>query len=62
MHRWPMALRWLIDRFEGRPLDEHLVRTTWPTLLNPMTYLGMWRLGTVAARVLTGRRVGRRPL
>ncbi len=58
----PMALRWLIDRFEGRPLDEHLVRTTWPTLLNPMTYLGMWRLGTVAARVLTGRRVGRRPL
>lgn len=58
----PMALRWLIDRFEDRPLDTHLVRTTWPTLLNPMTYRGMWRLGTVAARVLTGRRVGRRPL
>ena len=46
----PMALRWLIDRFEGRPLSEHRVRTTWPTLLNPMTYRGMWRLGTVAAR------------
>ena len=58
----PMALRWLIDRFEGRPLSEHLVRTTWPTLLNPMTYRGMWRLGTVAARVLTGRVVSRRPL
>ena len=58
----PMALRWLIDRFEGRPLSEHRVRTTWPTLLNPMTYRGMWRLGTVAARVLTGRVVSRRPL
>jgi len=58
----PMALRWLIDRFEGRPLDEHLVRTTWPTLLNPMTYRGMWRLGRVVARVITGRAVSRRPL
>ncbi len=58
----PMALRWLIDRFEGRPLDEHVVRTTWPTLLNPMTYRGMWRLGAVAARVLRGRAVSRRPL
>ena len=58
----PMALRWLIDRFEGRPLDEHIVRTTWPTLLNPMTYLGMWRLGKVAARVLTSRGIGRNPL
>jgi triacylglycerol lipase len=58
----PMTLRWLIDRFEGRPLDEHLVRTTWPTLLNPMTYRGMWRLGTVVARVITGRAVIRRPL
>jgi len=58
----PMTLRWLIDRFEGRPLSEHHVRTTWPTLLNPMTYRGMWRLGTVAARVLTGRVVARRPL
>ncbi len=58
----PMALRWLIDRFEGRPLDEHIVRTTWPTLLNPMTYLGMWRLGKVAVRVLTSRGIGRNPL
>jgi Secretory lipase len=58
----PMALRWLIDRFEGRPISEHRLRTTWPTLLNPVTYRGMWRLGTVAARVLTGRVVSRRPL
>ncbi|OBF11699.1 lipase family protein [Mycobacterium sp. ACS4331] len=58
----PMTLRWLIDRFEGRPLSEHMVRTKWPTLLNPMTYRGMWRLGTVAARVVTGRVLHRRPL
>ena len=37
----PMTLRWLTDRFAGRPLDEHIVRTKWPTLLNPMTYAGM---------------------
>ncbi len=58
----PMALRWLIDRFEGRPLSENLVRTKWPTLLNPMTYRGMWRLGAVTARVVTGRVLSRRPL
>ncbi|HEX5143754.1 MAG TPA: lipase family protein [Mycobacterium sp.] len=58
----PMTLRWLMDRFEGKPISEHRLRTTWPTLLNPMTYRGMWRLGTVAARVLTGRVVNRRPL
>lgn len=58
----PMTLRWLIDRFEGRPLDEHRLRTTWPTLLNPMTYAGMWRLGKVSARVLTGQLTRRLPL
>ena len=58
----PMALRWLIDRFEGRPLSEHLTRTKWPTLLNPMTYRGMWRLGGVATRVATGRLLNRLPL
>ncbi len=58
----PMTLRWLIDRFEGRPLSENVVRTKWPTLLNPMTYQGMWRLGTVAARVVAGRVLNRRPL
>ncbi|MCT7659871.1 lipase family protein [Mycobacterium deserti] len=58
----PMALRWLRDRFEGRPLDEHLVRTTWPTLLNPMTYVGMARLVKIAAKVVTGRKVERTPL
>jgi hypothetical protein len=58
----PMTLRWLTDRFNGKPLDEHLVRTKWPTLLNPMTYVGMARLIKIAAKVVTGRTVERRPL
>ncbi|RDH76626.1 lipase [Mycolicibacterium moriokaense] len=58
----PMALRWLTDRFAGKPLSEHLVRTKWPTMLNPMTYVGMARLARIAAKVVTGRTVERRPL
>jgi alpha-beta hydrolase superfamily lysophospholipase len=58
----PMALRWLTDRFNGKPLTEHLVRTKWPTLLNPMTYVGMARLAKIAAKVITGRTVERSPL
>ena len=58
----PMALRWLTDRFNGKPLSEHIVRTTWPTLLNPMTYVGMARLIKIAAKVVTGRKVERSPL
>ena len=58
----PMTLRWLRDRFAGRPLSEHLVRTTWPTLFNPSTYKGMMRLAGIAARVITGRKVERTPL
>ncbi|HET7072766.1 MAG TPA: lipase family protein [Mycobacterium sp.] len=58
----PMTLRWLTDRFAGRPLDAHLVRTTWPTMFNPMTYVGMARLAKIAAKVITGRKVPRRPL
>lgn len=58
----PMSLRWLRDRFEGRPLDEHRTRTTWPTLLNPSTYRGLGRLAAITARVITGRGVERRPL
>jgi pimeloyl-ACP methyl ester carboxylesterase len=58
----PMALRWLTDRFNGKPLSEHLVRTKWPTLLNPMTYVGMARLLKIAAKVVTGRTVERSPL
>jgi hypothetical protein len=58
----PMALRWLRERFDGRPLSEHLVRTQWPTLFNPSTYRGMARLAVIAAKVITGRRVERRPL
>jgi hypothetical protein len=58
----PMALRWLTDRFAGRPLKDHLIRTAWPTMFNPITYAGMVRLGIVAAKVLTGRKIRRRPL
>jgi alpha-beta hydrolase superfamily lysophospholipase len=58
----PMALRWLTDRFARRPLTEHLVRTKWPTAFNPMTYAGMARLAVIAARVITGKKVRRRPL
>ncbi len=58
----PMTLRWLRDRFAGRPLSENLVRTTWPTLFNPSTYRGMARLLSIAAKVVTGRRVERQPL
>ncbi len=58
----PMALRWLIDRFDGKPVSEHMVRTKWPTLLNPMTYMGMARLAKIVAKVVTGRTVERSPL
>ncbi|OBF44467.1 lipase [Mycobacterium sp. 852002-50816_SCH5313054-b] len=58
----PMTLRWLTDRFDGRPLTEHLIRTTWPTMFNPMTYVGMARLVKIAAKVITGRKVPHRPL
>jgi pimeloyl-ACP methyl ester carboxylesterase len=58
----PMTLRWLIDRFADRPLDAHIIRTKWPTLFNPITYPGMWRLGGIVARVMVGGRVPFRPL
>jgi alpha-beta hydrolase superfamily lysophospholipase len=58
----PMTLRWLSDRFNGKPLTEHMVRTKWPTLLNPMTYMGMARLAKIVAKVVTGRTVERSPL
>lgn len=58
----PMTLRWLTDRFRGKPLSEHMVRTKWPTLLNPMTYVGMARLAKIVAKVVTGRTVERSPL
>ncbi len=58
----PMVLRWLRDRFAGQPPTDHLLRTIWPTLLNPATYLGMARLGLVAAKVLTGGWLGRHRL
>lgn len=58
----PMALRWLQDRFARRPLTEHLVRTKWPTMFHPATYVGMARLAVIAAKVITGKSVHRRPL
>jgi alpha-beta hydrolase superfamily lysophospholipase len=58
----PMALRWLTDRFARRPLRDHLIRTVWPTMFNPMTYVGMARLAKIAAKVITGRKVPHRPL
>ena len=58
----PMTLRWLTDRFDGRPLTEHLIRTTWPTMFHPMTYVGMARLAKIAAKVIFGRSIHRRPL
>lgn len=58
----PMTLRWLRDRFSGRPLSEHRARTVWPTLLNPSTYLGMLKLGVITTKVLLGRPVERQPL
>jgi triacylglycerol lipase len=58
----PMTLRWLRDRFAGRPSSSNRARTKWPTLLNPSTYRGMLRLGLISAKVMTGRRVDRQPL
>jgi len=58
----PMTLRWLRDRFAGRPLGAHIARTKWPTLLNPSTYRGMLTLGKITAKVMLGRRVERQPL
>jgi triacylglycerol lipase len=58
----PMTLRWLRDRFAGRPLSTHRTRTKWPTMLNPSTYRGILRLGLITAKVMTGQRVERRPL
>jgi len=58
----PMTLRWLQDRFAGRPVTDHLVRTKWPTMFNPATYVGMARLAVIAAKVITGKPVRRRSL
>ena len=58
----PMTLRWLRDRFAGRPLAAHIARTKWPTLLNPSTYRGMLTLGKITAKVVLGRRLERSPL
>ena len=56
----PMVFRWLSDRFTGAPVAGHPVRSGWPALLNPATYLGLLALGRIAAEVVTGRAVQRR--
>ncbi|MBY0442505.1 MAG: lipase family protein [Mycobacteriaceae bacterium] len=58
----PMTLRWLQDRFARRPLTDNLIRTTWPTMLNPATYVGMARLIRIAGKVILGKAVHRDPL
>ncbi|TPG32234.1 lipase family protein [Mycolicibacterium hodleri] len=58
----PMTLRWLRDRFAGKPVSSNRARTKWPTLLNISTYRGMLRLAVISAKVVTGRRVDRLPL
>ncbi len=57
----PMTLRWLRDRFTGQPLDKDRIETMWPTLFNPLTYLGMLKLGVITGKVILGRPVRRRP-
>lgn len=54
----PMVLAWLGDRFANRPVPDATVQKEWPALLNPKTYVGLLRLGLVAARVITGGVVG----
>ena len=58
----PMTLRWLRDRFTGRPVDEHRARTKWPTMFNPSTYLGLLKLGLITTKVVLGRPVARHPM
>jgi len=58
----PMTLRWLTDRFARRPLTEHHIRTTWPTIFHPITYIGMARLVRIAGKVITGRKIRHHPL
>lgn len=55
----PMTLNWLAERFDGKPLGP-TVRTSWPALLNPATYLGLLKLGVVSTKVLLGLPIGRR--
>ena len=43
--------------FAGRPLSDGVVRSDWPALLNPKTYVGLLKLGRVALRVIIGRAV-----
>jgi hypothetical protein len=56
----PMTLRWLSDRFARRPLTP--ARTKWPTVFTAATYRGLVRLAVIAAEMITGRTVRRRPL
>ena len=58
----PMTLRWLRDRFAGRPVSERRAGAVWPTLFNPSTYLGLLKLGVISVKVITGRPIERHAL
>jgi Secretory lipase len=51
----PMTLRWLGERFAGRPFHPRDRKAVWPTVFNPSTYLGMLKLGATTVRVIAGR-------
>lgn len=57
----PMVLEWLRCRFANLPLTDNVVQSGWPALLNPKTYIGLVRLGLIAAKVITGGAVRRLP-
>jgi hypothetical protein len=44
------------------PLDEHRMRTKWPTMFNPSTHVGMIKLAVITAEVILGRSVRRHRL
>ena len=59
----PMTLRWLRDRFAGKPLSEHLDPHQVADAAEPVDLPRAWpRLARIAAKVMTGRTVERRPL
>ncbi|AMW20179.1 lipase family protein [Mycobacteroides chelonae] len=51
----PMSMAWLRARFAGDGLGTEPRRTSWPLALKPSTYLGLFKLGWVSAKVLGGR-------
>ena len=58
----PMTLRWLTDRFNGKPLTEHLVRTQVADAAEPDDLRRHGAAGEDRRKVITGRTVERSPL